>query len=158
MDKSASLVQSLRLELQSIPAWTVFNSLATKDNVPSKLEIGYCPVINASPTENLTVYTLLCRSITMARQADLPFTMVVLGQAIYAKAVDIVLQRPQEFCSVGLRMGAQSEYFLRIQKLRDFFSTVFLSKNLLNEPRQRLSSTTHIHVEVGLVDLEQILH
>ena len=39
----------------------------------------------------------------MARQADLPFTMVVLDQAIYAKAVDIVLQRPQEFRSVVLR-------------------------------------------------------
>eukprot|EP00117_Sycon_ciliatum_P016441 scpid48106/ scgid15872/ len=34
---------------QSIPAWTAFNYLATKNNVPSKSEIGYCPVINASP-------------------------------------------------------------------------------------------------------------
>ena len=49
-------------------------------------------------------------------------------------------------------------YFLRIQKLRDFLSTVFLSKNLLNKPLQRLSSTTHSHVEVSLVDPEQILH
>ena len=55
-----------------------------------------------------------------------------------------------------LKVGVKRKfYFLRIQKLRDFFSTVFLSKKLLNEPRQRLSSTTHIHVEVGLVDLEQ---
>ena len=43
-------------------------------------------------------------------------------------------------------------YFLRIQKLRDFFSTVFLSKNLLSEPHQSLSSTTYIQVEVSLVD------
>ena len=35
---------------------------------------------------------------------------------------------------------------------------MFLSKNLLNERRQRLSSTTLVHVEVSLVDPEQILH
>ena len=45
-----------------------------------------------------------------------------------------------------------SFHFLRIQKLRDFFSTVFLSKNLLSEPHQSLSSTTYIQVEVCLVD------
>eukprot|EP00117_Sycon_ciliatum_P049998 scpid66835/ scgid35355/ len=41
----------------------------------------------------------------MAQQANLPFTMVVLDQAIYAKALDIVLQRPEEFRTVILRMG-----------------------------------------------------
>eukprot|EP00117_Sycon_ciliatum_P049458 scpid114324/ scgid35054/ len=53
-----------------------------------------------------TVYAVLTRLVEMAKQAHLLFTTVVFDQAIYAKAVDIVLQREVEFRSVVLRTGA----------------------------------------------------
>ena len=43
---------------QCVPAWTGFNSMSTKD-VPNLSNIGYCPVINASPTNYSTVYTTM---------------------------------------------------------------------------------------------------
>ena len=53
------------------------------------MEVGYCSVIGASPTRLDTVYTLLKRSLETARalgQDD----VVVLDQAIYAKATEVL--------------------------------------------------------------------
>lgn len=43
---------------QCVPAWTGFNAISMKD-VPNRSTIGYCHVINTSPTDNSAVYTLM---------------------------------------------------------------------------------------------------
>ena len=68
--------------------------------------VGYWQLIDASPTELSTVYTLLKKSVQMAVQLGLADTVVVLDQAIYAKALDVVWKQPEEFKSVVLRMGS----------------------------------------------------
>ena len=68
--------------------------------------MGYCPVIEASPTELDTVYTLLKRSVAMGKKLCLDDIIIVMDQAIYAKAQEIVLQKNREFENVVLRMGA----------------------------------------------------
>ena len=90
---------------QTVPAWSAFNALLCKSNIPAKCTVGYCPVINSSPTEMSTVYSVLCQSMNMARLAGLNFTIIVFDQAIYAKAVDLVLQRPTEFKPIVLHLG-----------------------------------------------------
>eukprot|EP00117_Sycon_ciliatum_P037719 scpid6312/ scgid28153/ len=92
-------------QLQVVPAWTAFNSLLCKESTPPRSTVAYCPVISASPTDSATVYALLSQSVSMTRKAELPFCVIVLDQAIYAKATDIVLQRASEFSDVVLRMG-----------------------------------------------------
>jgi len=70
----------LRLEIQDtvlkpnenpehlIPAWSGFNA-KLKHDVPRRCIIGYCPVIDASPTElTVVVYNILKRSQHMAHQ------------------------------------------------------------------------------------------
>ena len=54
--------------------------------------------------------------------------------------------------------GTNKQTNKQINLLPPYTKTVFLSEKLLNKPRQRLPTTTHIHVEVSLVDPEQILH
>ena len=44
---------------QVISAWTGLNTKLRQEDVPRKSSIGYCQVIDASPTEIPTVYTLL---------------------------------------------------------------------------------------------------
>ncbi len=71
---------------QIIPAWSAFNTVA-ENNVPRQSTVGYCPVIDASPTELSTVYTVLKRSVNMADQLDQHDVVVVFNQAIYAKSI-----------------------------------------------------------------------
>lgn len=73
---------------------------------PTKSVVGYCQLIDASTTELSTVYTLLKKSVEMAAQMGLDDTVVVLDQAIYAKALEVVWKQKEMFRSVVLRMGS----------------------------------------------------
>ena len=90
---------------QVIPAWTAFTIKIIEGRGLRESCVGYCPVIEASPTELPTVYTILQRSLQMADQLGQRDVIVVFDQAIYAKALEIVWQNPQEFQRVVLRMG-----------------------------------------------------
>ena len=63
-------------------------------------------MIDASPTEMNTVHTLIHRSIRMADQLGLVDVVIVMDQAIYCKAKEILWTRPDDFKRVVLRMGA----------------------------------------------------
>jgi hypothetical protein len=43
---------------QKVPGWSGFHVLVTA-TTPQCTEVGYCPLINGSPTEYSTVYTVL---------------------------------------------------------------------------------------------------
>ena len=91
---------------QVIPAWTSFNIRLQKSNIPRESCVGYCPVIEASPTELPTVYTLLQRSLEMADQLNQHDIIVVLDQAIYAKALEVIWQNQEQFRRLVVRMGS----------------------------------------------------
>ena len=55
---------------QVVPGWSGFNAAASK-TIPVPSVCGYCPVIEASPTQLSTVYTLLKRSVQMSRKLGL---------------------------------------------------------------------------------------
>lgn len=90
---------------QSVPGWSGFNIVAKRNDVPGKSIVGYCQLIDASPTELSTVYTLLKKSVAMANLLGLDDTVIVLDQAIYAKALEVIWKQQQEFKSVVLMMG-----------------------------------------------------
>ena len=79
-----------------------FNAVALKSEISSQSVVGCCQLIDASPTE---LSTLLRKSVKMAAQIGLDDTVVVLDQAIYAKALAVWKQK-EEFRSVVLRMGS----------------------------------------------------
>lgn len=54
-------------------------------------EIGYLPSINKSPTSHDTVLELLSQSKIKAEKLGLVETDVVLDMAIYAKAVEVMM-------------------------------------------------------------------
>ena len=70
---------------QVIPAWTAFNIKLKQKDVPRESSIGYCQVIDASPTEMPTVYNLLQRSLQIADQLGQQNVIIVLDQAITLK-------------------------------------------------------------------------
>lgn len=91
---------------QSVPGWTAFNVLCHKSNVPERSTIAYCPVVNASPTDMSTVLAIVQKCQARCAAAGLPFCIIVTDQAIYAKAMEVILHRREEFSNVVLRLGA----------------------------------------------------
>lgn len=45
-------------EKQKVPGWSSFNAIV-HPQTPTRTNIGYCPMIDASPTEFCTVYTVM---------------------------------------------------------------------------------------------------
>ena len=91
---------------QVIPAWTGFNIKLRQEDVPHESSIGYCQVIDANPTEILTVYTLLQRSLLIADQLGQQNVIIVFDQAIYAKALEVIWQNQITFQRLVVRMGS----------------------------------------------------
>ena len=76
------------------------------DSVPRETSICYCQVIEASPMELPTVYTVLQRSLQMAQQLGQYDVMVVFDQAIYAKALEVLWQNKDQFQQLVIRIGS----------------------------------------------------
>ncbi|CAC5376851.1 unnamed protein product [Mytilus coruscus] len=75
-------------------------------NVPRANSIVYLQVIDASPTDLNTVTTVLQRSVSIADKLGQRDVVIVFDQAIYAKPLEIIWQKPVEFECEVLRMGA----------------------------------------------------
>ena len=72
-----------------LPGWTGFHTLLHSSKIPPLSTIAYLPVIDASPTEMSTVYTILMKSTKIADQLELKTIVLVFDQAIYYKAQQI---------------------------------------------------------------------
>ena len=82
------------------------NGIAIQPHAFAEECCGYLPVI-ASPLTRLdVVYTLLTHSAAMANELRLDSAAVVLDQAVYCKALEVMSFRPEEFKTVVLRLGA----------------------------------------------------
>ena len=85
---------------------TSFNIKLHESDTPRTCCVGYYPVIKASPSELLTVYPLLRRSLQMADQLIQHDFIVPLDQAIYAKALEVICQNQEQFRRLVLRLGS----------------------------------------------------
>ncbi|KAJ8042408.1 hypothetical protein HOLleu_13456 [Holothuria leucospilota] len=91
--------------VQTIPSWSGFNALQ-RCVVPPQSSVGYLPCIQSSPTELSTVYSLLMKTMEICTKLEQEEIVVVLDQAIYSKALQIVWKESQRFNKVILRLGA----------------------------------------------------
>ena len=76
---------------QKIPSWSGFNALVSQAS-PSITEAGYCPMINHSPTETSTVYTVIKQIQKMMSSLGQEYSVITFDLAIYMKAKEIVVQ------------------------------------------------------------------
>ena len=94
---------------QTVPNWTGFNTLLHDEGVDETIQtVTYLPAIDQSPTKPDTVLEMLLQTKEKAEKLGLLETDLVVDQAIYAKAVEI-LSNPlyldlKRF--IVLRMGA----------------------------------------------------
>ena len=92
----------------SIPNWTGFNYLITPEIIESYHEVSYLPAIDKSPTSYDTVLEVLKQSKEKAEVLGLTETDIVMDQATYEKAVDILVNPVNAELNdfIVLRMGA----------------------------------------------------
>ncbi|KAJ8050266.1 hypothetical protein HOLleu_03400 [Holothuria leucospilota] len=102
---SSELQETDYSRVQTIPSWSGFNALQ-RCVVPPQSSVGYLPCIQSSPTELSTVYSLLMKTMEICTKLEQEEIVVVLDQAIYSKALQIVWKESQRFNKVILRLGA----------------------------------------------------
>ena len=90
----------------AVPSWTGFNIRSRDEEPISKDAIGYLPTINAPATELSTVFEILNQSEQIRKELQLVAIAIVMEQALYAKAAEIVWKQKGVFSKVVLRMGA----------------------------------------------------
>ena len=84
--------------------WTGFNALCTA-NIPEASTIGYLPVIDSPATELATVNELLKRSVFISERLQVNEIVIVLDEAIYAKA-QMIRWKEEEFKNrIVIRLG-----------------------------------------------------
>ena len=98
------LARQLNSEDQKVPSWTGFN-IQTRDQVQVTPDVvEYLPTINAPATELTTVFEILKQSEEIRKRLDLSSIVVVMDQALYAKAAEIAWKQDQ-FSNIVLRIG-----------------------------------------------------
>jgi len=99
------LARQTNSDCQTIPSWTGFNIKTRDQESISEDVVGYLPTINAPATELTTVYEILKQSDLIRNELSLDTLVVVMDQALYAKAVEIAWKHKERFSHVLLRMG-----------------------------------------------------
>ena len=74
-----------KMETQTVPAWTAFNSLVTSSTTPLT-SIGYCPMIPSPATEYSTIYIVMKTVQNMMKTLQQKHTILTFDEAIYCKA------------------------------------------------------------------------
>ena len=88
-----------------ISSWTGFN-IRTRNNLTVAADtVGYLPTINAPATNISTVYEILCQSVAIQRQLELEKIAVVMDQALYAQASEVLGNHQLQFDTIILMMG-----------------------------------------------------
>ena len=88
-----------------IPSWTGFN-IATRDAMTAMQDvIEYLPTINAPATQMTTVSEILNQSEKIRKSLHLQDIVVVMDQALYAKASEIAWKQKDAYANIILRLG-----------------------------------------------------
>ncbi|XP_056090913.1 uncharacterized protein LOC130070521 [Rhinichthys klamathensis goyatoka] len=105
MDSAYFFMKTQEVQRSVLPGWTGYNTLLQRGAIPPQSNIGYLPVIDASPTDLNTVHTILTRSIAIADKLKLSEIVLVMDQAIYSKAQEIRWTNKTFQERLVLRMG-----------------------------------------------------
>ena len=93
-------------DAQSVPSWTGFN-IKTRDAKRIQQDtLSYLPTIDAPATELSTVLEVLRRAECCRQELHLESIVVVMDQALFAKAAEIAWKKKLEYQNILLVMGA----------------------------------------------------
>ena len=74
---------------ENIPKWSGFNTHLRLNQEVVKSNLGHLPVLEASPTNMGTIFTILTKSVKIADELEIQYILVIFDMAIYLKAQEI---------------------------------------------------------------------
>ncbi len=86
-------------EKQTVHGWSGFNAVV-HSCVPVQTNIGYCPMVDVSPAEFSTVYTVMKNVQSMTALLTQNYSVITFDKSIYVKAKEIQWRLRQEFESM----------------------------------------------------------
>ena len=92
-------------ENQQTPSWTGHNIKSRSHEPVMQDVVGYLPTINAPATQLSTVNEILSQSENIRKILNLPEVVVVMDQALYAKACEVAWKQKDIYANILLRMG-----------------------------------------------------
>jgi hypothetical protein len=90
---------------QSMPSWSAFNSLVTKENLNEQV-VGFLPLIPHPVTDYTTVYTAMKNFQETLRQLDQSYLAISCDEGVYHIAREVKLLHPGEFSDLVICMGS----------------------------------------------------
>jgi hypothetical protein len=105
-----------------------FNTLLSRNDTSALnlSRIGYLPVIDGSPAQYTTVYTVFVKSLEIAAKVNLEYVVLVFDEAIYAKAQQIRWKNESFMVKTILRLGD----FHAVMSFRGAISRIFQDTSL----------------------------
>ena len=100
-----AVARQTHVEDQRVPSWTGFHvQTRSKEDVREDV-VAYLPTINAPATELSTVNEILRQSEDIRKRLYLDQIVVVLDQALYAKACEVAWKNRELYEKIILRLG-----------------------------------------------------
>ena len=89
---------------QKIPSWTGFNIMTRSKEPVSKDVVAYLPTINTPATKLTTVDEILRQSEDIRRRLNIQEIVIVVDQALYAKACEVAWKNRDVYGTILLRL------------------------------------------------------
>ena len=99
------VARQTNVDNQSVPSWTGFNVQTRCEEDVNEDVVAYLPTINAPATELSTVNEILCKSEDIRKRLNQKDIVVVLDQALYAKACEVAWKSRELYENIILRLG-----------------------------------------------------
>lgn len=90
------LTRLVESNIQKTPSWTGFNILTRDQRTVISDNLNYLPTIDSPATEKATVLQILRRAEEIRKYLQINCVVVVMDQALYCKAVEILWAHQQE--------------------------------------------------------------
>ena len=106
MDLALALVRLCPTKLFEVELTpNVCRSSMVHSCIPTLTSVGYCPMVDGSPTESSTVYTVMKNVEAMMASLGQKDSVITFDLAIYVKAKEIQWRLQEEFVNMVIRMG-----------------------------------------------------
>ena len=100
-----ALARYLNRDVQTVSSWTGLNMLTRRNKQVQKKPVGYLPGIDALATQMNTIFKFLNSANSIKNAFNLKSIVVVMDQAIYAKAIEASWKHQELLQDLVLRLG-----------------------------------------------------
>ncbi len=148
---------------QTVPSWTAFNSIITKEDLTEKV-VGFLPLIPQPVTEYATVYTALKNFQNVLGQLKQDNLAITCDEGVYHIAREITMLHKEEFKNIVLCLGSFHMIKVLLGCLGKYIQgsgaeTIFIETSIfgINVVQSVLGGTNYVRSVKGMMLLSEAM-